>query len=229
METFVPMTQVVQPGAKGSAKVEHYTISQHDSQFSMIRSMANHDPYGYVSPGDYCRLVINGDLVMSDTRMEKETNRELTRRAHGDVLIAGLGIGMVLVPLVKNDDVKSITVVEQNQDVIDLVSPHFTVTAPYWVESKQAYKLHKLSILCGDILTWNPEEALGHRPTYDVIYFDIWPDKCIDNLEEMTKLKRRYRKYLVKGGAGWMACWSQDELRYHKRRENLRKLRGSMW
>ncbi len=41
----------------------------------------------------------------------------------GEVLVAGLGLGLVTGELLKNVDVNSITVVERNKDVIDLIMP----------------------------------------------------------------------------------------------------------
>ncbi len=44
--------------------------------------------------------------------------------SEGDVLCAGLGLGLIVHALARNPKVASITVVEQSQDVIDLISPH---------------------------------------------------------------------------------------------------------
>lgn len=45
-------------------------------------------------------------------------------QSEGDVLCAGLGLGLILHALAKNDKVSSITCVELNSDVIELMSPH---------------------------------------------------------------------------------------------------------
>ena len=41
----------------------------------------------------------------------------------GRVLVAGLGLGLVVGELLNNIDVDSVTVIERNRDVIDLISP----------------------------------------------------------------------------------------------------------
>jgi spermidine synthase len=74
--------------------------------------------------------------MMSDTNMERRSNWQVKDNAHGRVLIAGLGIGMILHPILDPtraiisrragealQPVEHVTVVELNQDVIDLVAP----------------------------------------------------------------------------------------------------------
>lgn len=219
MPTFTPMIDVVPQGSSGNARVEHYEVSKEDSAFTAIRAMMH--PGEYVRPGKYCRLIVNNHIMMSDTSMEQRTNRDLVWNSTGHVFIAGLGIGMVLVPLVMKDEVVSITVVEKNPDVIKLVAPHFTPTAPWWVQNGHAHKLHKLSVYEGDCFTWDAAQAMGSKPTFDVIYFDIWPDKCTSNLDDLTVLKRRYRKYMTKRPAPktWMRGWVEEDLRAVRRLE----------
>ena len=54
--------------------------------------------------------------------MEKNTNREFCSKAHVDIIIGGLGIGMIIIAIQDKPDVKSITVIEKNQEVIDMVA-----------------------------------------------------------------------------------------------------------
>lgn len=63
----------------------------------------------------YVRLFdkMKKQVVMSDTPMEKHTNQEFLDAAHGDVLIAGLGIGLIVMPLLDDPEITSITVVEK--------------------------------------------------------------------------------------------------------------------
>mgnify|MGYP000786328328 FL=1 len=42
---------------------------------------------------------------MSDTPMEKETNRDFVHNAHGNVLIGGLGIGLIILAIQNKEDV----------------------------------------------------------------------------------------------------------------------------
>jgi len=190
-------------GEKGTAKIAHFEVSRLASQMTAL-----HGGLAYVDEGKYVKLTINGKCVMSDTRMETMTNLDVVSKANGNVLIAGLGIGYILGDICSKDSVKSVLVIEKNQDVIDLVLPHVKFNiAPFG---------NKLFVLCADIFDWRPER--GRK--FDTIYNDIWPDLCIDFLEEMTKLHRRQRFWLDRENSqAWMGSWSQDWLRSERRRE----------
>ena len=49
--------------------------------------------------------------------------QDYARNSIGRVLVAGLGLGLVTHELLDNVDIDSITVIEKNKDVIDLISP----------------------------------------------------------------------------------------------------------
>ena len=51
---------------------------------------------------------------------------------------------------------------------------------------------------------------------WDVIYFDIWPDICTDNLQEMDALHKKYNRCKVRGG--WMNSWQREWLKMERRR-----------
>ena len=137
---------------------------------------------------------------MSDTRYEQLTNTEVVRRAHGDVLIAGLGIGMILTRILDKPEVESVTVIEKYQDVIDLVEPH--------------YRNPKLTVICADIYDWKPAKGT----VFNCIYFDIWADQSTDCLVDMAKLHQRFKFFLDKrDDKRWMDSWNRDELKYNKR------------
>lgn len=190
MTDFPKMVDIVKPGKLGLAEVAHFEVTDFESKFSALRGE-------YVPAGKYARLSVAGCLMMTDTAMERGSNQEAVWSARGRVLIAGLGIGMILHPILSKTEVARVTVIEKYQDVIDLVAP--TIQSP------------KLSIACADAFEFVPEAGTH----YDTIYFDIWPDISVDNLDEMTRLHRRFRKFLAPGG--WMQSWQRDCLRYLKK------------
>lgn len=205
---WTPMVEVVPPGEIGKAKVDHVTVSKHDAAFASIRGER-------LREGALARLFVDGQLMMSDGAYEHATNWDAVFKAQGDVLIAGLGIGMVLVPMLKNPEVRTVTVLENSSDVIELVAPHIRVHV--------AEASSKLTVILADVFTWEPPK--GKR--WDCIYFDIWADICTDNLQEITKLKRCYaRKLNRENPKAWMRAWVEDRLRYQKRRED-REYRNS--
>jgi spermidine synthase len=135
--------------------------------------------------------------MMSDLAYERLTCLDVVRRTHGDGLIAGLGLGMILHPILNTSAVRQVTVVEKYPDVIDLIRPTLPGGA-------------RLAIVCADIFTWTPPP--GSR--YDVIWFDIWPDVAPARLSEMARLHRRFARYLNRTNPRrWMESWHRRESR----------------
>ena len=176
-----------------------------DGEFGICRVEKFTVPKGFfawkegVTPGEYTRLFINGSLMMSDTPMEMDEHYHFVYRAKGDVLINGLGLGMVILNIMDRPEVRSITVNEICPDVIALIGPVYSSSA-------------KVKINLADAYTWRPEN--GNR--FDSIWHDIWGDVSTDALQEMSKLNRRYARWLAPGG--YQGCWRQKFLKSMKRR-----------
>jgi spermidine synthase len=196
---FRPMVEVLPPLSHGIAKVEHFEVSEAESRWSYMRRDG-------VPAGKYARLYVGGTLMMSDTQMEHSTNYRVVRHATGDVLIAGLGLGMILLPIIAKSCVTSVTVVEKHLDVVEAVG-----RALFPVMGINACKLN---ICHGDIMDWRPAKGVK----FDCIYFDIWPHKCTGNLPQMAKLHQAFKGRLK--GNRWMDSWCRDELKAFKRRED---------
>ena len=132
---YKDMTQLLSPTENGDFKLEKFTIG--NGNLSAILSGIN--------PGNYVRLLHKGECVMSDTYMEKRTNSSFCANAYGDVLVGGLGIGMILMAIHDNEAVKSITVLEKHQEVIDMIAPQLPLN-------------DKVKIICADVFEWKPEK-----------------------------------------------------------------------
>jgi len=194
-DVFPDLCKIYPPHTKvGTAVVKHFEITRSGALRYMLANLEG------IETGKFVGLYIDKlGVVMSDTRMERYSCIGFVRQAKGNVLVAGLGLGMVLFPLRGADGVKKITVLEKNGDVIKIVSP---------------YVAHqKIEIVQADVYDWTPPQGAS----YDTIWFDIWHGRCTDNLKQMTVLHRRYRKYLAQGG--YMDSWYRDELRRIRRRE----------
>jgi len=137
------------------------------------------------------RLWVGSQMVMSDSDHEQRTNREVVFRSHGRVLIAGLGLGYILHPILSKPSVTHVTVVEKNPDVIELVAPTLTSS--------------KLRIIEADIFKWRPPRGTK----YQTLYFDVWPTLTVKNLPDMERLHRAFRRYRAPGG--WIGSWCYDE------------------
>lgn len=179
---------------KGIARIERFNISKENSKKYNLLSTMNGEPYFMrIEDGNYVRLWVDGVLMMSDTHMERYTNQFFIDNAHGDVMIAGLGVGLILNALenkVQSGEINSITVYEKYQDVIDLVLPK--------------YKHLPIKVICQDILEYRPPK----EETYDTIYFDIWPRINKSNLQQIKILHNRWK--FRKRENGYMDSWMKS-------------------
>ena len=191
------MTDKMPEGVVGTALIKHFDISLKTSRASALRGGLH-----YVAEGRYVKLVVKGETVMSDTRMEKLSCADAVDNAHGKVLVAGLGMGMILFPILEKEEVERVTVIERNRDVMGLVGPR--VRSP------------KLAIINAVIMTWRPEK--GQK--FNTIYFDIWSFICVDNLPEIAILHQAFKGRLDRTDPNcWMNSWLCDYLRNSRRNE----------
>ncbi len=206
------------PGQRGRWAIEHFKVEA-GTRLSYFRVYGQDCP-----PGTYTRLVYYkdgppeiaetlddmenpaGQSFMTDTPGEIEDHGEVMaeiRRRGGRVLIHGLGLGLIARFALDQPNVSHVDVVELDQDVIDLVAPH--------------YRDERLTIHRGDARTY--EWPVGSR--WSVVWHDIWGDYRVENLEEMASLRRRFAAM-----ADWQASWSEEFLIGLRRAERRRLERG---
>jgi len=210
VDLFPEMANLVPERAQGRASVQHITVDAEGGRTAcyVYGEFKNPSP-----PGTYVSLRVTNDagesqVMMSDFHYERATCEEVVRRAHGDVLVAGLGLGMILHHILKKESVSEVTVIEKYQDVVDLVLPTLPTS-------------EKLKVLLDDIYTWKPRRG----KCYDVIWFDIWPDIEATRLPEMARLHRRFRRYLNRAKpACVMESSHRQETRRIARRQRNHKL-----
>lgn len=197
---FRPMVEVLKPGSLGDVKLSRFTVSEETAKFSQLRAVVTQGREHPVRPGDYMQLYVGSTLMMSDTQMEQLSNMDVIRQARGEVLIAGLGIGMILLPILANPEVTKVTVIEKYEHVVNLVAP--TIMEQPGGE--------KLTVIHADVFYWKPPR--GSR--WDTIYFDIWPDICEDDLDQQDELHNYFKKYRASGG--WMGSWQRQYLQHRR-------------
>jgi hypothetical protein len=195
MARFVNLNNILSDGKVGSAEIKHFTVAKND-----IRAMINGIPCG-----DYVGLSINGEIMMSNTPMELRTNQKFINSAHGDVLIGGLGIGLILLPLVSNElkqKTNEIIVIEKNKDVIELVLPQL-----------EKYLDDRVTVINDDVFEYVPSK------NFNTIYMDIWSYINSDIYEEeMIPLLEFYDNYIDHSDEkAFLKCWCQ-----HQAKHNLR-------
>ena len=119
-------------------------------------------------------LHINSNkAMMSNHESETKTNQKFLDSAKGDVLIFGLGIGLIVFPLLQDKDIKSITIIEIDGGLINMISPI--------IKEKDIYS--KVEIINCDAFEYH---NLINK-NYDTIYFDIWAIIDDNSFDEMEK------------------------------------------
>lgn len=125
-------------------------------------------------------MLKEGDKIwMSPTLAEQNTINPCVDKAHGHVLTFGLGIGYFPYMCSLKDNVKSITIVELNENVISMfkecILPQFNTDI-------------EINIIHGNIFDYYNEEFLNK---FDYIFVDIWEDNE-SGLITLTKLHEQY-------------------------------------
>jgi hypothetical protein len=129
------------------------------------------------------------DIWMSDAPLEQESTLPAVSLAKGNVLICGLGIGL-LPTLIKNKkSVKHIDIVELHTEVIDLVFDQI--------------KTPKMTVIQADAWKYLAET----EQKYDFIHVDIWGSITapIKEIEKAITLSKRCLK-----PNGQIRCWLQE-------------------
>lgn len=181
----------VPAGKVGRAEVNKLVIKEQDTQLHNLRE-AIHGSHRVIYPGEFTELRVNGHLWMSDTPAELRDLDDFRLSIHpgSTVLLHGLGLGCALhMAFVRGAE--NVTVVEKDTDVIALVGAHW----------KDRYG-SRLTIIEGDALTWKPPKS-AH---WNVVWHDIWPDICSDNIHQMMILHRRFGRR-----SDWQGSWCYRE------------------
>lgn len=135
-------------------------------------------------------------VMMSNNEFEMITNQKFIDNAKGDVIIFGLGIGLIIYPLLQDDDIKSITIVEVDKDLIDETFPILL----------KADVKSKLKVINTDAFQYQDNKK------YDTIYFDIWALINEQAFSEMKILSDKFSNNLNDGG--WIDSWCSEEESY---------------
>ncbi len=200
------LAEVLQPVEGERFAIRHVTLTKKEIERAQMRDAINgrRENDGQ-EPGTFAQLVskngYGGGVIMSDTWMEWNTNWRFLFNAHGRVLVAGLGLGMIILAVQDQEGTESITVLEKEEEIIALVKPQLPL-------------LPKVEIIQADAFEWKPPKGAK----FDTIYFDIWPDICGDNYDGMKRLHRRFARSLNRENPNaFMDSWRREEIKYRLR------------
>jgi hypothetical protein len=139
----------------------------------------HYHPIGYFDTNIDMPVLKEGETVwMSPAISEMESMRDGIAKAHGNCLTMGLGIGYLPYLWLLKDEVKSVTVVEFNQDIIDLFEKYI----------RPQFKIDKkIEIIHGNAFDYYNEEFLKK---FDYVYVDFW-ESTGDGLDLYTRLMEK--------------------------------------
>ena len=123
----------------------------------------------------YLALIEGNNIWMSLNPNEIETMKPFINIGKGNVLVLGLGMGYVPFMLSLKKEVKSVTIIEKDQDVIDLFN---NLIWPKFVNKE------KIKIIKDDAIKY-----VEKHQQYDYIFADLWHNPE-DGLPLFVSLKR---------------------------------------
>ncbi len=130
---------------------------------------------------------------MSPAISEIESMNDGYEGGHGHSLTLGLGIGVLPYLWLLKDEVKSVTIVEVNKDIIDLFDRYIRPQFP---------KDKELNIIHGDAFDYYNDEFLSK---FDYVYVDFW-ESTEDGLDFYTRLMEK------KANLSHIGFWLEDSI-----------------
>lgn len=202
----------VRPAKRGLWIIKRFKITPKAAELYNLHMMFKPGSgHRTVAPGTYTGLYKmslatlhmdnHGDPWMSDTPAEMWDHQFFVQEVIGNVLITGLGLGLVLHNLLLKREVKRVTVVEVDQTLCELVGPHYT-------------RDRRVRIVNADAFKWKPDKG----EHFDYAWHDIWPTISGEHCPQIAQLKRRYQHYVA---AGKQQAWCEDEMRWRRDEDRI--------
>lgn len=143
------------------------------------------------------KLQENGATWMSDYPIEQRQHDEVLKHLRGSVLVGGLGLGYAVTYLAARKQVGKITVVELNQEVIDLVFPY--------LETKG-----KVEAVRADLLEFLKQQQGKKRRVWTQAFYDIWASDGEGTFFNTVVPLHQLSKTCVKKRP---ICWNENVMR----------------
>lgn len=174
---------------KGEWKIETYIVKEPQKTKIFNKNR-------YVPNGIYKKLIRKNTIVMSNTPDELRDMYYIIKNAKGDILISGLGMGLLPLILKDKSEVRNITIIEISNNLIEMISPYLNHP--------------KIKIIHGDIFEWKPQKS----EKWDYIWHDIWDYISSDNVKYINKLHKKFKPHVRIAQRSWCEdiCRTQLEL-----------------
>ena len=144
-----------------------------------VNGYKEYSQIGYFdSKFSYLALTEGNNIWMSLNPNEIETMKPYINKARGNVLVLGLGMGYVPFMLSLKNCVKSVTIVERDQEIINLFNDLIYPSFP---------NKEKIKIIKGDAVEY--ARIAKKEGTYDYVFADLWHDPE-DGLPLFVSLKQ---------------------------------------
>ena len=189
MNNFAIMSSVPE-GQENNWEVKRFVVSEEAAKRFNAGLIFSRQSWREIKAGTYTKLMHNDETIMSDTPAEKSDHSQIIWNATGNILLNGLGLGWLIEACMQKKEVKHITAIEIESDVIELVGSYLLGKYP-----------DRLSIIQANALYWKPPKGIQ----YDCVWHDIWPTICGDNYKTMKILRRKYGQK-----TNWQDAWCAE-------------------
>jgi len=206
MTVNYPLTNLISlpAGKSGKMKIvqEGYEAGKEFTVVSLRTSiMTGQQQAKYVADrlGTIHKLKEEGNTWMSDLPCEIYQHMKFVPLLKGDILVGGLGLGLILKMLEFNSEVKSVTIVEKSQDVINLVWPNLSLRYPATVVNDDLFEFLKKC---------KTENRKMLKRKFDSAYYDIWAcDSGLVWYEYIEPLRELSKGIISQKN---IHCWQED-------------------
>ncbi len=140
----------------------------------------------YENNKEYCYLLNNdGKFILSNSNSMLKFYKPYLDEINGETLFFGLGLGLLILPLLNDPSVTKIDIVEIDTNVIDYV---------YNKKIKPLDINNKITIINQNAFNFTTTN------TYDYILIDIWSEKNQSVINDMNFLKDKFITNLNENG-----------------------------
>jgi hypothetical protein len=132
-----------------------------------------------------CLLDSVGEFIMSNSNSMLKIYKPYLDDFNGEVLISGMGLGILILPLLNDDNVTKIDIVEKDLDIINYV---------YTNRIKNLDISNKINVINDDIFTFTTTN------NYDYILLNHWVKPDDITLTEVSSLQSKFTNNLKENG-----------------------------